>query len=155
MYGEFTDGIPSSDTIARVMGMLNPNQMQCAFIEWMKACHELTEGEVVAIDGKTVRGSSDKSKGLKAIHMVNAFATANGVGLAQSKVNEKTNETTEIHKLLEMLDITGCLVTIDAMGCQRKIAKKIVDKIADYLLAVKGNQSHSKLLLMNIIIYQF
>lgn len=117
--------------------MLNPKQMQSAFIEWMKACYELTEGEVVAIDGKTVRGSYDKSRVLKAIHMVNAFATANGICLAQSKVNEKTNE---IPKLQDMLDISGCLVTIDAMGCQRKIAKKILDKNADYLLAVSGNQ---------------
>ncbi|MFA0254823.1 ISAs1 family transposase [Vibrio breoganii] len=139
-YGDFEQGIPSADTIARVLGMVNPNAMQRAFIEWMNACHDVTQGEVIAIDGKTVRGSYDKSKGRSAIHMVNAFATANGVCLAQAKVNEKTNEITEIPKLLEKLNISGCLVTIDAMGCQRKIAKKIVDKNADYLLAVKGNQ---------------
>ena len=139
-YGDFDTGIPSADTIARVMGMISPKAMQRAFVEWMKECHKLTDGEVIAIDGKTVRGSYDKSRGQSAIHMVNAFATANGVCLAQSKVNEKTNEITEIPKLLEMLDIAGCLVTIDAMGCQRKIAKKIIEKSADYLLAVKGNQ---------------
>lgn len=139
-YGDFNDGIPSADTIARVMGMISPKALQDAFIKWMKDCHELTSGEVIAIDGKTVKGSYNKSKDQQAIHMVNAFATANGVCLAQSKVNEKTNEITEIPKLLELLDIAGCLITIDAMGCQRKIAQKIVDKSADYLLAVKGNQ---------------
>jgi predicted transposase YbfD/YdcC len=139
-YGDFSDGIPSADTIARVMGMISPKALQDAFIKWMKDCHELTSGEVIAIDGKTVKGSYNKSKDQQAIHMVNAFATANGVCLAQSKVNEKTNEITEIPKLLELLDIAGCLITIDAMGCQRKIAQKIVDKSADYLLAVKGNQ---------------
>lgn len=106
----------------------------------MRDCHELTDGEVIAIDGKTVCGSYDKSRGRAAIHMVNAFATANGVCLGQLKVGNKTNEITEIPKLLEMLDIAGCLVTIDAMGCQRKITQKMVDKSADYLLAVKGNQ---------------
>ena len=95
----------------------------------------LTKGEVVAVDGKTVRGSYNKAKGHQAVHMANVFATANGFCLAQSKVNEKTNEITEIPKILEMLDIAGCLITIDAMGSQRKIAHKIVD----YLLAVKGN----------------
>lgn len=122
------------------MGMISPKSLQEAFIKWMKACHELTAGEVIAIDGKTVRGSYNKARDQQAIHMVNAFATANGVCLGQSKVNDKTNEITEIPKLLELLDIAGCLITIDAMGCQRKIAQKIVDKSADYLLAVKGNQ---------------
>lgn len=138
--GDFESGIPSADTIARVMGMISPKAMQNAFIEWMKDCHELTDGEVVAIDGKTVCGSYNKSKSQSAIHMVNAFATAQGMCLAQAKVNSKTNEITEIPKLLELLNISGCLITIDAMGCQRKIAQKIVEKNADYLLAVKGNQ---------------
>ncbi len=106
----------------------------------MKDCTELTKGEVIAIDGKTVRGSYDDSRGLGAIHMVNAFATENGVSLGQHKVYEKSNEITAIPELLELPDISGCLVTIDAMGCQKKIAQKILDKNADYLLAVKGNQ---------------
>ncbi|MDW2312746.1 ISAs1 family transposase [Vibrio sp. 1075] len=138
--GNFDNGIPSSDTIARVMGMVSPSAMQRAFINWMKDCHEITEGEVIAIDGKTVRGSYNKSEERSAIHMVNAFATAQGLCLGQSKVDCKTNEITEIPELLELLNISGCLVTIDAMGCQKKIAQKIVDKNADYLLAVKGNQ---------------
>ncbi len=108
--------------------------------EWMKDCCELTKGEVIAIDGKTVRGSYDDSRGLGAIHMVNTFATENGVSLGQHKVYEKSNEITAIPELLELLDISGCLVTIDAMGCQKKIAQKVLNKNADYLLAVKGNQ---------------
>lgn len=120
--------------------MINPKEMQRAFIDWMNDCHELTKGEVIAIDGKTVQGSYNKSSGQSAIHMVNAFATENGVCLAQSKVHQKTNEITEIPKLLEILNIAGCLIIIDAMGCQRKIAQKIVDKSADYLMVVKGNQ---------------
>ncbi|HCG6981481.1 TPA: ISAs1 family transposase [Vibrio parahaemolyticus] len=139
-FGDFSAGLPSASTIARVMGMINPTQLQRCFIEWMKECVKLTEGEVVAIDGKTVRGSYDDSRGLGAIHMVNAFATENGVSLGQHKVFEKSNEITAIPKLLDLLNVSGCLVTIDAMGCQKKIAQKILEKNADYLLAVKGNQ---------------
>ncbi|MGR5222733.1 ISAs1 family transposase [Vibrio parahaemolyticus] len=139
-FGEFENGVPSVSTIARVMGMINATQLQHCFIEWMKSCCDLTRGQVIAIDGKTVRGSYDNSRGLGAIHMVNAFATQNGVSLGQHKVYEKSNEITAIPKLLELLDISGCLVTIDAMGCQKKIAQKIIEKNADYLLAVKGNQ---------------
>lgn len=106
----------------------------------MKDCHQITDGEVVAIDGKTVRSSYNKSEECSAIHMVNAFATAQGLCLGQSKVDDKTNEIAEIPKLLESLNISGFLVTINTMGCQKKIAQKIVDKNADYLLVVKGNQ---------------
>ncbi|EHU9474102.1 ISAs1 family transposase [Vibrio vulnificus] len=106
----------------------------------MKDCCELTKGEVVAIDGKTVRGSYDDSRGLGAIHMVNAFATENSVSLGQHKVYEKSNEITAIPELLELLDISDCLVTTDAMGCQKKIAQKILNKNTDYLLAAKDNQ---------------
>ena len=130
-FGDFSEGIPSASTIARVMGMISSTRLQKCFIEWMKDCCELTDGEVVAIDGKTVRGSYDKARDKKAIHMVNAFATANGVSLGQQTVNMKSNEITAIPKLLELLEIKGCLVTIDAMGCQKKIAQKILDKEAD------------------------
>lgn len=139
-FGCFSNGVPSASTIARTMGMISPSRLQKCFIEWMKDCCELTNGEVIAIDGKTVRGSYDDSRGLGAIHMVNAFATENGVSLGQHKVYKKSNEITAIPELLELLDISGCLITIDAMGCQKKIARKIVLKNADYLLAVKGNQ---------------
>ncbi|WP_418641895.1 ISAs1 family transposase [Vibrio chaetopteri] len=139
-FGDFSHGVPSTSTIARAMGMISATRLQKCFIEWMKDCCELTKGEVIAIDGKTVKGSYDDSRGLGAIHMVNAFATENGVSLGQHKVYEKSNEITAIPELLELLDISGCLVTIDAMGCQKKIAQKILNKNADYLLAVKGNQ---------------
>ncbi|CAH2566863.1 ISAs1 family transposase [Vibrio cholerae] len=139
-YGHFEAGIPSADTLSRVMGMINPVALQRSFIAWMKDCHTLTDGEVIAIDGKTLRGSYDRSKGKGTIHMVNAFATANRMSIGQLKVDSKSNEITAIPKLLDLLDVKGCLITIDAMGCQKKIAQKILDKEADYLLAVKGNQ---------------
>lgn len=139
-YGSFIFGIPDADTVAKVMGRISSKALQKCFINWMESCHSLTEGEVIAIDGKTARGSYNKSKAKGAIHMVNAFATRNGMSIGQVKVNAKSNEITAIPELLELLDIRGCLITIDAMGCQKKIAQKIVDKGADYLLAVKGNQ---------------
>ncbi len=132
--------MPSADTLSRVMGMINPVALQRSFITWMKDCHTLTDGEVIAIDGETLRGSYDRSKGKGTIHMVNALATANGMSIGQLKVDSKSNEITAIPKLLDLLDVKGCLITIDAMGCQKKIAQKILDKEADYLLAVKGNQ---------------
>ncbi len=139
-YGHFEAGIPSADTLSRVTGMINPVALQRSFIAWMKDFHTLKDGEVIAIDGKTLRGSYDRSKGKGTIHMVNAFATANGMSIGQLKVDSKSNEITAIPKLLDLLDVKGCLITIDAMGCQKKIAQKIRDKEADYLLAVKGNQ---------------
>lgn len=139
-YGDFSLGVPGADTISRVLGQMSPKSLQDCFINWMQDCHTLTNGEVIAIDGKTARGSYNKSKAKGAIHMVNAFATRNGMSIGQVKVNAKSNEITAIPELLELLDIKGCLITIDAMGCQKKIAQKIVDKGADYLLAVKGNQ---------------
>ncbi len=139
-YGEFKNGVPSDDTIARVMGRLSGKQVQKCFASWMESCHIKTDGDIIAIDGKTLRGSYDKGKQKGAIHMVSAFCVENSVVLAQCKTDEKSNEITAIPELLEMLDLKGCLVTIDAMGCQREIAKKIVQNEGDYLLAVKGNQ---------------
>ncbi|WP_154116235.1 ISAs1 family transposase [Vibrio cincinnatiensis] len=136
--GEFEQGIPSRDTIRRVMSKINPAKLQQAFIAWMKTCHELTGGDIVAIDGKTLRRSFSKEH--SAIHMVSAFSVKNSIVLGQVKTEEKSNEITAIPELLELLDISGCLVTLDAMGCQTKIANKIIESGADYLLAVKGNQ---------------
>lgn len=110
------------------------------FIEWMRAGHEIIDGDVIAIDGKTIRGSYDKSKRKGAIHMVSAFSTEYGVVLGQVKTDAKSNEITAIPELLNLLYLKKSLVTIDAMGCQKNIAEKIKDKKADYLLAVKGNQ---------------
>ena len=139
-YGEFKRGIPSHHTIARTVAVINPKKFQACFIKWMKACHQISNGEIIAIDGKTVRRSYDKGKDKGAIHMVSAFATTNQLVLGQIKVNEKSNEITAIPELIELLEIHGCLITIDAMGCQRDIAKKIIDNGGDYLLAVKANQ---------------
>jgi predicted transposase YbfD/YdcC len=137
---ELPGGIPSADTIARVFARTSAKQFSSAFSGWMKDVVVLTEGEIVAIDGKTLRRSHDKASGKAAIHMVSAWAGENGVVLGQVKVNEKSNEITAIPELLDLLAIKGCIVTIDAMGCQQDIAKKIIEANADYVLAVKDNQ---------------
>ena len=133
-------GIPSHDTFGDVFSRLDPEQFQRCFMEWTQAVSALLPGEVVAIDGKTVRRSHDKRAGKQAIHLVSAWASANTLTLGQVKTEEKSNEITAIPKLLEMLELSGCIVTIDAMGCQKEIARTIVDRGADYLLAVKENQ---------------
>ena len=139
-YADFDNGIPSHDTLARVMSLINPQQFQRCFSNWMQSCHTLTAGEVIAVDGKTLRRSYDKRRRTGAIHIVSAFSTANGVVLGQVKTDEKSNEITAIPELLKLLSICGCLVSLDAMGCQKAIAQAILDKEANYLLAVKGNQ---------------
>lgn len=132
-------GIPSHDTFGRFFMLLDPVAFQQCFINWVRAVHEKVQG-VVAIDGKTVRRSHDQGKGKKAIHLVSAWATENGVALGHVRTEEKSNEITAIPELVKLLQLKGCLVTIDAMGCQRDIAQTLVDAGADYLLAVKGNQ---------------
>lgn len=139
-YLPFSGGIPTDDTISRVFQLIDPKEFQKCFATWMKSCCEMSHGDVIAIDGKTLRGSFNKKDKSDTIHMVSAFAAANSVVLGQVKTDAKSNEITAIPKLLDLLDVRGCLVTIDAMGCQTKIAKKIVDKGGDYLLPVKGNQ---------------
>lgn len=133
------NGIPTHDTFARLFARLEPEQMQQCFIEWIGAISQLTQGEIIALDGKTVRGSYDSS-GKGAIHMVSAWASTNRLVLGQRKVQEKSNEIRAIPELLEVLAIAGCIVTIDAMGCQREIAAAIIDQGADYVLALKDNQ---------------
>jgi len=137
---ELPAGIPSHDTFTRVLRLLDPVQFQSCFLRWMQAVAEVTAGEVVAIDGKTLRRSFEKGTAKRAIHMVSAWATENGVVLGQRKVDTKSNEITAIPALLQLLALKGCIVTIDAMGCQRAIAEKIVEQGADYVLALKGNQ---------------
>jgi predicted transposase YbfD/YdcC len=132
-------GIPSHDTFNRVFAALDPEQLEKGFVAWVGSIAKLTAGEVVAIDGKALCGT--REPGTKAIvHMVSAWAAGNGLVLAQRKVDEKSNEITAIPKLLDALELSGTVVTVDAMGCQRSIAEKIVAKKADYILAVKDNQ---------------
>ncbi|QNT07985.1 ISAs1 family transposase [Marinomonas arctica] len=138
--GLFPQGVPTHDTIARIISRLNTTQFRQCFIGWAKSVSKRTFGEVIAIDGKTLRSSYNRENRQSAIHMVSAFATQNGVVMGQIKTEEKSNEITAIPALLRLLDIKGCLVSIDAMGCQKDIAKQIVTQKGDYLLAVKGNQ---------------
>jgi len=139
-YFPYNSGIPKHDTIARVLSRLDTEALQQSFISWINAACELTDGEVIAIDGKTVRRSFQKGNRKSAIHMVSAWACQNNLVLGQQKVDAKSNEITAIPELLELLEIKGCIITIDAMGCQREIAEKIVSQGADYVLALKGNQ---------------
>src|SRR6266508_3317227 len=133
---ELPGGIPSHDTFNRVLRLLDPVQFQACFLSWMQAVAEATQGEVVAIDGKRLRRSFDKGTAKRAIHMVSAWAMENGVVLGQRKVDAKSNEITAIPELLEVLALKGCIVMIDAMGCQCTIAQQIVAQQADYVLAL-------------------
>jgi predicted transposase YbfD/YdcC len=137
---ELPHGIPSDDTFRRVFCRIAPSQFQQCFLEWVRSVSELTEGQVIAIDGKQSRRSYDRATGKTAINMVSAWASENKMVLGQVKVDTKSNEITAIPQLLAMLEIAGCIVTIDAIGCQTEIAARIVEQEADYLLAVKGNQ---------------
>ena len=137
---ELPGGIPSHDTFGEVFSRLNPEQFQSCFMDWTREVAQLVQGEVVAIDGKTVRRSHDRSQGRRAIHLVSAWASANTMTLGQVKVGDKFNEITAIPRLLELLALRGCIVTIDAMGCQPEMAEQIVEGGADYVLAVKENQ---------------
>lgn len=137
---ELPGGIPSHDTFNRVFRLLDPVQFQTCFLSWMRAVAEATQREVVAVDGKTLRRSFDRATAKSAIHMVSAWATENGVVLGQRTVAAKSNEITAIPQLLELLALKGCIVTIDAMGCQRAIAQQLIDRKVDYVLALKGNQ---------------
>lgn len=138
-YFPYENGIPVHDTIARVIAALSPKSFQSCFIEWVQLVAELTDGEVIAIDGKRSRGSYDKRSRKDALHMVSAWACGNNVVLGQEKTTDKSNEITAIPALLELLTLKGCIVTIDAMGCQKEIAEKIIESEADYVLALKGN----------------
>ncbi len=139
---ELPNGIPSHDTFRRVFLLLDPIEFQACFNEWANNFRHAIARETIAIDGKTVCGSRDQALGRKAIHVVSAWATENKLVLGQIKVDEKSNEITAIPKLLELLDIAGCTVTLDAMGTQKEIAKQIIGQEADYILGLKGNQGN-------------
>jgi predicted transposase YbfD/YdcC len=133
-------GIPSHDTFGRVFALLNAEQFQGCFVSWVQAICEVTEGQIVPVDGKKLRRSYDKHLGKEAIHMVSAWASENRLVLGQLKVEDKSNEIPAVPELLDMLEIAGCIVTTDAMNCQKKTARKVIEKDADYVLAVKDNQ---------------
>jgi predicted transposase YbfD/YdcC len=139
-YLDLTNDIPSEDTFGRVLARLDPGAFEKCLLSWIQAVQEVTENRMVAIDGKTLRGSSDHEQGRAAIHMVSAWAMENKLSLGQVVVHEKSNEITAIPELLPLLEISGALVTIDAMGCQREIADQIRERGGDYVLAVKQNQ---------------
>lgn len=137
---ELPNGIPSHDTFARVFARIDPEQFQSSFLNWIQSIERVTEKEVVAIDGKTLRRSYNTKSNQSAIHMVSAWANSSGLVLGPQKVDEKSNEITAIPELLTVLELKGCIVTIDAMGCQKEIVSKISEKEADYVIAVKKNQ---------------
>ena len=139
---ELRNGIPSHDTFGRVFARLDAQQFQLAFQEWVWAVNDIVQGQIINIDGKQLRGSKDKVLGKRAIYMVSAWAEENELVLGQRKVDEKSNEITAIPELLKMLALSGCIVTIDAIGTQTNIAKTIVEAEADYVLSVKENQGH-------------
>ncbi|MGD1859340.1 MAG: ISAs1 family transposase [Leptolyngbyaceae cyanobacterium] len=139
---ELPNGIPSHDTIARLFAALDPEALQKCFLRWVRSVAQLSAGTIIAIDGKTLRHSYDTGGGKGAIHMVSAWASQNRLVLGQLKVAEKSNEITAIPELLQVLDLHGCIVTIDAMGTQKAIAEQIIEAGGDYVLSLKGNQGH-------------
>jgi predicted transposase YbfD/YdcC len=137
---ELPNGIPSSTTFWRIFRHLDAKQFERCFASWIASVCDVSSGQVVAIDGKLCRRSHDRGSGQQAIDLVSAWATADGVSLGQVKVDEKSNEIVAIPELLQMLEIAGCIVTLDAMGCQTEIAETILEQGGDYVFALKGNQ---------------
>lgn len=134
-----THGIPSHDTFRRVFMLLSPEKFSAVFLHWTQSLRQAVGAEVVALDGKTVRRSFDAAKGQSAIHLVSAWASTNRLVLGQIKVDDKSNEITAVPELLRALELAGCIVTVDALNCQKNIAKEIKEADADYVLALKGN----------------
>ncbi|MEG3929640.1 ISAs1 family transposase [Microcoleus sp. D3_18a_C4] len=132
-------GIPSDDTFRRVFEFINPEELNRCFLQWVETLVTKMGGEIIPIDGKTIRGSYDRNQGKSALHIISAWSSEQRLVLGQMKVEDKSNEITAIPALLELLDITGSIITIDAMGTQTEIAKKIIDKKGDYVLALKAN----------------
>lgn len=137
---ELPNGIPSHDTFSRVLALLDPQQLHECFLSWVQLVSDQLELKLIHIDGKTARGSYDREQSLKALHTVSAWASEHHLVLAQQRVESKSNEITAIPELLNLLDIRGAIITLDAMGTQRDIAAQIIHKGGDYILALKGNQ---------------
>lgn len=136
------NGIPSHDTFERVFRWIDPKQFEKCFVHWVREIATLADRSIVAIDGKTMRGAFDTDDKKSPIHIVSAWASENGMVLGQVKTDEKSNEITAIPELLDLIFVKNCIITIDAMGTQTKIAEKIIDRKADYVLALKGNQGN-------------
>ena len=141
-YLPFDKGIPRHDTIARVLCRLEPASIQTSFINWVKDIAQQCDADVIAIDGKTARRSFTTKGRKDPLHMVSAWSCSNGLVLGQRKVQGKSNEITAIPKLLEIMDIEGCTLTMDAMGCQQAIVEQITAKGGDYVVSLKGNQGN-------------
>ena len=139
---ELPNGIPAHDTFERMFARLRPKQVQQWFLNWVQAVFSITDGQLISLDGKTLRGSYDRGDKQGMIYMVSAWASENRLVLGQRKVSEKSNEITAIPELLKVLNLNGAVVTIDAMGCQTEIAAQIVAQQGDYVLALKGNQGN-------------
>jgi predicted transposase YbfD/YdcC len=140
---ELPNGIPSHDTLRRVFMLLKPQAFQDSFLNWVKSVFAVTSGSLVNIDGKQLRGSRSKKEardGKEGLRIVSAWAVENSLVLGQVKTSEKSNEITAIPQLLRVLELKGCIVTIDAMGCQKEIVKQIREQEADYCISLKGNQ---------------
>ncbi len=137
---ELPNGVPSHDPFGRVFAALDAEPFIRCFLSWVASIHEITAGQVVRIDGQTARASLDRAQGKHPLHVVSAWASANRLVLGQVMVDEKSNAITALPRLLEMLELRGAIVTIDAMGCQKEIAAKVRERGADYVLTVKGNQ---------------
>ena len=133
---ELKNGIPTDDTFSRIFAIINPKELEKCFIEWVKSVHTTTEGEVVSIDGKTLRGSRTDDKSV--IHMISAWSNRAQMVLGQVRVNEKSNEIPAVPELLDLLELKGCIITIDAMSCQKKTVSKITEKDCDYVICLKG-----------------
>jgi predicted transposase YbfD/YdcC len=152
-YLVLPNGIPSHDTFGRVFGLIDPDELEACFSSWIQAAFGEVAGGVIAIDGKTVRRSHDRSAGQQALQMVSAWATSCGVVCGQRKVDGKSNEITAIPELLNTLATRGCIVTIDAIGCQTEIAEMIAEKQSDYVLAVKENQGSLRVAVKDLFDY--
>lgn len=137
---ELPHGIPTRHTFSRVFAALDPEQFQDCFVQWIQAVDKLSKGQIIAADGKALRRSHDRRLGKKALYMVSAWASGSGLVLGQTKVEEKSNEITALPELLDMLEIAGCIVTVDAIHCQTETARTIIEKQADYVFPVKENQ---------------
>lgn len=139
-FVNFSDGPPSHDTLSRVFGLIDANEFSKCLVEWLKTIS--SDGRLLNIDGKTIKGSRSQANGIKALHVVSAWLSEAGISIGQIACNEKSNEITAIPDLLELIDINGKIVTIDAMGCQKAIAQQIIEKQGDFVLGLKGNQGN-------------